>query len=126
MFWSSPELLYGLPRITGTSTFLYSTKPCGWVTPFNIRWSIPTSYERTEPPYRTTLLHHPHSFSTHQTDPSLHSRPWELLFIVPLEHRVTKNYLHSLTNPLLLHYLGPTQRRLPDELCGGGENNIHR
>ena len=42
MFQSLPELHYGLPRMTGTSTFLYSTKPCGWVTPFNICWSIPT------------------------------------------------------------------------------------
>ena len=41
--------------MTGTSTFLYLTKPYGWVTPFNTHWLIPTSYEHTVPPSKTIL-----------------------------------------------------------------------
>ena len=87
--WTSPH--------DGTSTFLFSTNPCGWVTHYNIRWSIPTSCERTVPPYKITLSHLPHSFSTHQMDLSSHLRQWGLLFIVLPEPQATKNYPYFRT-----------------------------
>ena len=126
MFRSLPEILYGLPRMTGTSTSLYSTKPCGWVTPFNIRWSIPTNYERTVPPYRITLSHHPHSVLTNQMDPSYHLQRWVLSFIVLHELQLLTNYLHCHTSssppPLLgIHTMSSSRR-----IAWRGENNIHR